>query len=180
MLYEHLLDRARDARFVLLGEASHGTHEFYRECVEITKRLIAEGGCTAVAVEADWPDAYRVNRYVRGSRRREPRGGAPPPAGRRLQPGRGLRLRGGPRLLRERVGVVAQAVERAGRLEAAAAVERVEAQRVEALGQPLGDMQRADAAEAPADRGDREAERQVAGRRSGVEAFELVAALRTR
>jgi erythromycin esterase-like protein len=51
---------------VLLGEASHGTHEFYRERAEITKRLIMEGGCTAVAVEADWPDAYRVNRFVRG------------------------------------------------------------------------------------------------------------------
>jgi erythromycin esterase-like protein len=54
-------------RHVLIGEASHGTHEFYRERAEITKRLIAEGGCTAVAVEADWPDAYRVNRFVRGS-----------------------------------------------------------------------------------------------------------------
>jgi len=51
---------------VLLGEASHGTHEFYRERAEITKRLILEKGFTAVAVEADWPDAYRVNRYVRG------------------------------------------------------------------------------------------------------------------
>jgi erythromycin esterase-like protein len=48
----------------LLGEASHGTHEFYRERAEITKRLIAEKNFTAVAVEADWPDAYRVNRYV--------------------------------------------------------------------------------------------------------------------
>jgi hypothetical protein len=52
---------------VLLGEASHGTHEFYRERAEITKRLIEEKGFTAVAVEADWPDAYRVNRYVRGA-----------------------------------------------------------------------------------------------------------------
>jgi erythromycin esterase-like protein len=63
--YDPLLDRVRDARFVLLGEASHGTHEFYRERAEITKRLIEEHGFTAVAVEADWPDAYRVNRYVR-------------------------------------------------------------------------------------------------------------------
>jgi erythromycin esterase-like protein len=55
-----------DARFVLLGEASHGTHEFYRERAQITKRLIEEKGFSAVAVEADWPDAYRVNRYVRG------------------------------------------------------------------------------------------------------------------
>lgn len=54
------------ARFVLLGEASHGTHEFYRIRGEITKQLIRNHGFTAVAVEADWPDAYRVNRYVRG------------------------------------------------------------------------------------------------------------------
>jgi erythromycin esterase-like protein len=55
-----------DGRLVLLGEASHGTHEFYRERAQITRRLIAEKGFTAVAVEADWPDAYRVNQYVRG------------------------------------------------------------------------------------------------------------------
>lgn len=42
------------------------THEFYRECAEITRRLILEKGCMAIAVEADWPDSYRVNRYVRG------------------------------------------------------------------------------------------------------------------
>src|SRR5207237_9946280 len=54
------------ARFALLGEASHGTYEFYRERAEITKRLIVEKQFTAVAVEADWPDGYRVNRYVRG------------------------------------------------------------------------------------------------------------------
>jgi erythromycin esterase-like protein len=52
---------------VLIGEASHGTHEFYRERAQITKRLIVEKGFTAVAVEADWPDAYRVNRFVRGT-----------------------------------------------------------------------------------------------------------------
>ena len=51
---------------MLLGEASHGTHEFYHERARITQRLIEEKGFTAVAVEADWPDAYRVNRYVRG------------------------------------------------------------------------------------------------------------------
>jgi erythromycin esterase-like protein len=64
--YDPLLDFIGDARFVLLGEATHGTHEFYRERAEITKRLITEKDFTAVAVEADWPDAYRVNRYVRG------------------------------------------------------------------------------------------------------------------
>ena len=65
--YDALLELIGEARFVLLGEASHGTHEFYRARAEITKRLIVEKGFGAVAVEADWPDAYRVNRYVRGS-----------------------------------------------------------------------------------------------------------------
>ncbi len=64
--YDHLLEFIGDRRFVLLGEATHGTHEFYRQRAQITKRLILEKGFTAVAVEADWPDAYRVNRYVRG------------------------------------------------------------------------------------------------------------------
>jgi len=64
--HDPLLNRIGDARFVLLGEASHGTHEFYRERAEITKRLILEKGFSAVAVEADFPDAYRVNRFVRG------------------------------------------------------------------------------------------------------------------
>ncbi len=64
--YDSLMDLIGDARFVLMGEASHGTHEFYEQRAEITKRLIREKGFTAVAVEADWPDAYRVNRYVRG------------------------------------------------------------------------------------------------------------------
>ena len=64
--YDPLLDLVGDARFVLLGEATHGTQEFYRERAQITKRLIREKGFNAVAVEADWPDAYRVNRFVRG------------------------------------------------------------------------------------------------------------------
>src|SRR6266581_1818044 len=64
--YDDLLKLIHEARFCLLGEATHGTHEFYRERAEITKRLIKEKGFTAVAVEADWPDAFRVNRYVRG------------------------------------------------------------------------------------------------------------------
>jgi erythromycin esterase-like protein len=64
--YDPLLERTAEKRFVLIGEASHGTHEFYRERAEITKRLIAEQGVTAVAVEGDWQDAYRVNRFVRG------------------------------------------------------------------------------------------------------------------
>jgi erythromycin esterase-like protein len=59
--FDPLLKRIGDARFVLIGEASHGTHDFYRVRAQITKRLIAEKGFHAVAVEADWPDAYRVN-----------------------------------------------------------------------------------------------------------------------
>ncbi|HEU0078335.1 MAG TPA: erythromycin esterase family protein [Longimicrobiaceae bacterium] len=65
--WDALLALVGDARLVLLGEATHGTHEFYRARAEITRRLIVEKGFTAVAVEADWPDAYRVNRYVRGA-----------------------------------------------------------------------------------------------------------------
>lgn len=65
--YDPLMELIDDAHFVLLGEATHGTHEFYRERAKITQRLILEKGFTAVAVEADWPDAYRVNRYVRGT-----------------------------------------------------------------------------------------------------------------
>src|SRR5688572_27190039 len=64
--YDELLRLIGPARFALLGEASHGTREFYRERIRITKRLISEKGFMAVAVEADWPDAWRVNRYVRG------------------------------------------------------------------------------------------------------------------
>jgi erythromycin esterase-like protein len=64
--YDSLLDVIGDARVVLLGEASHGTHEFYHERARITRRLIEEKGFTTIAVEADWPDAYRLNRYIRG------------------------------------------------------------------------------------------------------------------
>jgi erythromycin esterase-like protein len=65
--FDPLLALVGDAHFVLIGEASHGTHEFYRIRAEITKRLIHEKGFTGVAVEADWPDAYRVNRFVRNA-----------------------------------------------------------------------------------------------------------------
>ncbi|MBG1241469.1 erythromycin esterase family protein [Nostoc sp. NZL] len=65
--YDPLMNLIGDARVVLIGEATHGTHEFYEQRAEITKRLIQEKGFTAVAVEADWPDAYRVNRYVQGA-----------------------------------------------------------------------------------------------------------------
>ena len=57
-------DRFGDARVVLLGEASHGTSEFYRARAQISKRLIAHHGFTIVAVEADWPDAATIDRYV--------------------------------------------------------------------------------------------------------------------
>jgi len=65
--YDVLLDLIGDSRIVLLGEASHGTHEFYFERAAITKRLIAEKGFTLLAIEADWPDASRAHRYVRGT-----------------------------------------------------------------------------------------------------------------
>jgi protein-L-isoaspartate(D-aspartate) O-methyltransferase len=60
-----LLDRIGDARVVLLGEATHGTSEFYRMRARITRELIVDRGFRAVAVEADWPDAARIDRYVR-------------------------------------------------------------------------------------------------------------------
>src|ERR687894_2072428 len=61
-----LIERVGDARYVLLGEASHGTSEFYTWRTGISKRLILEKGFSFIAVEGDWPDCYRVNRYVRG------------------------------------------------------------------------------------------------------------------
>jgi erythromycin esterase len=60
-----LMDAIGDAHFVLLGEASHGTSEFYTWRTEISKRLIEERGFSFIAVEGDWPDCYRVNRYVK-------------------------------------------------------------------------------------------------------------------
>ena len=60
-----LLDTIGDASLVLIGEASHGTHEFYRTRAELTKALILRKGFNVIAVEADWPDAYRANQWVR-------------------------------------------------------------------------------------------------------------------
>jgi erythromycin esterase-like protein len=60
-----LLDAVGDARVVLIGEATHGTHEFYRIRADLTQALIDRKGFNIVAAEADWPDAYRVNRWVR-------------------------------------------------------------------------------------------------------------------
>jgi len=64
--YRPLMELIGNSRFVLLGEASHGTHDFYHTRTQITEWLIEEKGFSAVAVETDWPDAHRVNRYVRG------------------------------------------------------------------------------------------------------------------
>jgi erythromycin esterase-like protein len=58
-------DRFADAKLVLLGEATHGTSEFYQARAAITRRLVAKHGFTIVAIEADWPDAARIDRYVR-------------------------------------------------------------------------------------------------------------------
>src|SRR5687767_13731142 len=61
-----LLERIGEARIVLLGEASHGTHEYYMWRSAISRRLIEEKGFNFIAVEGDWPDCYRVNRYIKG------------------------------------------------------------------------------------------------------------------
>ena len=66
-----LFDRYADARIVMLGEASHGTSEFYRARAAITRRLIERHGFTIVALEADWPDAATLDRIVRHRQRRE-------------------------------------------------------------------------------------------------------------
>ncbi|MDP9407268.1 MAG: erythromycin esterase family protein, partial [Actinomycetota bacterium] len=60
-----LLDRVGDARIVMLGEASHGTHEYYRWRADATRRLVEEKGFSFVAVEGDWPDCFEVNRCVK-------------------------------------------------------------------------------------------------------------------
>ncbi|HLI93011.1 MAG TPA: erythromycin esterase family protein [Puia sp.] len=61
-----LMDRIGDARIVMLGEASHGTHEYYMWRTHISRRLIEEKGFNFIAVEGDWPDCYRLNRFVKG------------------------------------------------------------------------------------------------------------------
>jgi len=62
--YDSLLDYIGDAQIVLLGEASHGTHEFYEKRAHITQRLITEKNFNAVTIEGDWPDAYQINKYI--------------------------------------------------------------------------------------------------------------------
>jgi len=64
--YDLLIELAADAQFVLIGEASHGTHDFYATRAEVTRRLIEEKAFDLIALEADWPDMLRVHRYVTG------------------------------------------------------------------------------------------------------------------
>lgn len=61
-----LMDRIGDSDIVMLGEASHGTSEYYVWRMQISKRLIEENGFNFIAVERDWPDCYRINRYIKG------------------------------------------------------------------------------------------------------------------
>src|SRR5882762_7974538 len=63
---DFLLEDIEDKHIVMLGEASHGTHEYYTWRTAISKRLIEEQGYTFIAVEGDWPDCYAINRYVKG------------------------------------------------------------------------------------------------------------------
>jgi len=65
--YDPLLEWIGNRGLVLIGEASHGTHDFYRERAVMTRRLIEEKGFNSVAIEGDWPDAYRVHRFIRGT-----------------------------------------------------------------------------------------------------------------
>lgn len=64
--WDPLMERAARSDIILLGEATHGTHEFYAQRAQLTKQLIEKAGAKAIAIEGDWPDSYRVNRYVRG------------------------------------------------------------------------------------------------------------------
>ncbi len=74
--FAEAFDRYADRKVVLLGEASHGTHEFYAARAAITRRLVERHGFTIVAAEADWPDAAVLDRHIR---HRKPRSGAPRP-----------------------------------------------------------------------------------------------------
>lgn len=62
-----LVQQLARVKLALLGEASHGTHEFYAERAALSQRLVRDHGFNAIVVEADWPDAWRVNRYIRGA-----------------------------------------------------------------------------------------------------------------
>lgn len=69
--YSSILDKIGNSRFVLIGEASHGTKEFYQTRAEITQQLILKKGFMAVAIEGDWPDAYRIHRFLQGKGNRQ-------------------------------------------------------------------------------------------------------------
>jgi erythromycin esterase-like protein len=64
--YQPLLDEIGDSRIVLMGEATHGTHEFYQARMELTKLLISEKNFHAIAIEGDWPSAYPIHKYIQG------------------------------------------------------------------------------------------------------------------
>ena len=73
--YDRIISWIGDASIVLLGESTHGTHDFYAARAALTRRLIEERDFAAVAIEGDWPDAYRVNRYVQdGKGGQDPQG----------------------------------------------------------------------------------------------------------
>jgi erythromycin esterase-like protein len=63
--FDSLMGLIGDSRYVLIGEASHGTHEYYKTRIDLTKRLIEERGFNVVAAEADWPDSWQINRYIK-------------------------------------------------------------------------------------------------------------------
>src|ERR1051325_6462111 len=63
---DEIVERVADKRIVMIGEASHGTHEFYEMRAALTRRLIERHGFAAVCVEGDWPDCLRADRFVRG------------------------------------------------------------------------------------------------------------------
>jgi erythromycin esterase-like protein len=65
--YDALMEKIGDARFVLMGEATHGTEEFYQARIEISQRLIKEKGFMAIAIEGDWPNVYSIHQYVQGA-----------------------------------------------------------------------------------------------------------------
>ena len=64
--FDSLMELIGDSSMVLIGEASHGTHEYYKTRIDLTRKLIEERGFNVIAAEADWPDALSVNRYVKG------------------------------------------------------------------------------------------------------------------
>lgn len=65
--FDSLLEIVGDASYVLIGEASHGTHEYYKTRIDLTKRLIEEKGFNVILAEADWPDCWKVNQFVKGT-----------------------------------------------------------------------------------------------------------------